>query len=256
MKCVILAGGRGTRLAEETERKPKPMVPIGERPILWHIMKLYSHFGVNDFVICLGYLGYHIKEYFSNYSLHNADVTIDMVENATTFHATRNEPWRVTLVETGLETMTGGRLAKVRSYLDPGEPFCMTYGDGVADLDVAKVVAHHRRLGRKATITCVRPPARFGRVGVDGDKATFFQEKPAGESGLINGGFFVLEPAVLDYCVSDDTIWENEPLHRLAAEDQLSAWVHDGYWQPMDTLRDRNALEDLWASGQAPWKLW
>lgn len=256
MKCVILAGGKGTRLAEETSSRPKPMVSIGDRPILWHIMKIYAAHGVNEFVVCLGYMGYSIKEYFSNYYLHNADVTFDLVNNRVEYHEHRNEPWKVTLVDTGLETMTGGRLRRIRPYLDEAEPFCMTYGDGVADVDISATIAFHRARGRKATVTCVQPQARFGHVTIDRDQATSFEEKPLSEGGHINGGFFVLQPSALDYCTEDNTIWEREPLRRLSADGELSAWIHQGFWQPMDTLRDRITLEELWASGKASWKIW
>jgi glucose-1-phosphate cytidylyltransferase len=256
MKCVILAGGKGTRLAEETSIRPKPMVSIGDRPILWHIMKIYAAHGVNDFIICLGHLGYSIKEYFSNYYLHNADVTFDIGSNTIQYHEHRNEPWKVTLVDTGQETMTGGRLRRIRRYLDDGEPFCMTYGDGVANVNISATIDFHRAQGRKATVTCVRPQARFGHVIIDGGRAIEFEEKPLSEGGHVNGGFFVLQTSALDYCTAEDTIWEREPLRRLAEEGELSAWMHDGFWQPMDTLRDRMTLEELWTSGKAHWKVW
>jgi len=256
MQCVILAGGKGTRLAEESSVRPKPMVEIGGRPIMWHIMKTYAEHGVNDFVVCLGYRGYVIKEYFSNYFLHQADVTFDMVENRIQFHDTRSEPWRVTLVDTGEETMTGGRLKAVRRYLDKDQPFCMTYGDGVSDVDIKSEIAFHKSRGRRATMTCVRPPARFGRIMLDGDQISSFMEKPQTEGGLINGGFFVLEPRVLDLIADETTTWEREPLETLAHQGQLSAWVHEGFWQPMDTLRDKEVLNRLWDAGKAPWKIW
>ena len=256
MRCVILAGGKGTRIAEESSVRPKPMVEIGGRPILWHIMKAYARHGVNDFVVCLGYRGYVIKEYFSNYFLHQADVTFDMVENHIQYHDTRSEPWRVTLVDTGEETMTGGRLRAVRRYLDKDQPFCMTYGDGVSDVDVRSEIAFHQSRGRKATMTCVRPPARFGRIVMDDDRISRFEEKPQTEGGLINGGFFVLEPSVLDLITDEATTWEREPLESLAHQGQLSAWVHEGFWQPMDTLRDKEVLNRLWDAGKAPWKIW
>ena len=256
MKCVLLAGGKGSRIAEESTVRPKPMVEIGGRPILWHIMKLYSSFGINDFVVCLGYKGYVIKEYFANYFLHQADVTFDMTRNETEYHNCRSEPWRVTLVDTGEETMTGGRLGRVRDYLEPAEPFCMTYGDGLADLDIRAQIEFHRQQRRKATMACVRPPARFGRVAVKGSAVESFAEKPQSDGGLINGGFFVLEPSVLDLISADGTVWEQEPLETLAARNELSAWVHLGFWQPMDTLRDKQHLNSLWDSGAAPWKLW
>lgn len=256
MKCVILAGGMGTRLAEETGIRPKPMVEIGERPILWHIMKLYTHHKVTDFVICLGYKGYLIKEYFANYHLHGADVTIDLVDNKIEYHHRRNEPWRITLVDTGLETMTGGRLRRVREYLDPNEPFCMTYGDGVSNIDIGAEVAFHRKHGLKATVACVRPPARFGSLVLDGDKVVNFEEKPLAESGLINGGFFVLDPSVIDLISDDSTVWEREPMEKLARSGQLAAWQHTDFWQPMDTLRDKQQLTRLWEAKKAPWKTW
>jgi glucose-1-phosphate cytidylyltransferase len=256
MKCVILAGGMGTRLAEETSIRPKPMIEIGERPILWHIMKLYTHHGVTEFIVCLGYRGYMIKEYFANYHLHSADVTIDLGANNIVYHHRRNEPWRIALVDTGDQTMTGGRLKRVRPYLDDGAPFCMTYGDGLANIDLTAEIAFHQKHGRKATVACVRPPARFGSIVLSGDKVTAFEEKPQTASGIINGGFFVLDPSALDYVKDDTTIWEREPMENLAADDQLVAWQHDGFWQPMDTLRDKQQLTRLWESGKAPWKVW
>jgi glucose-1-phosphate cytidylyltransferase len=256
MKCVILAGGMGTRLAEETDVRPKPMIAIGDRPILWHIMKHYTHHGVNEFVICLGYKGYLIKEYFANYHLHSADVTIDIVENRIEYHYRRNEPWRVTLVDTGDDTMTGGRLRRVRSYLDPDAPFCMTYGDGLSNIDLAAEIAFHRRHGLRATVACVHPPARFGNIVLSGTTVTAFEEKPQTEGGLINGGFFVLDPSALDLVAGDGTVWEREPMESLAATRQLAAWQHHGFWQPMDTLRDKLQLTRLWDTGAAPWKVW
>jgi glucose-1-phosphate cytidylyltransferase len=256
MKCVILAGGKGTRIAEESNTRPKPMVEIGSKPILWHIMKLYASFGVNEFIVCLGYKGYMVKEYFANYFLHQADVTFDMQENLVKYHDSRSEPWKVTLVDTGEETMTGGRLLQVGRYLNAGEPFCMTYGDGLADIDVRAQLAFHRDHGRKATVSCVRPPARFGRVAIQGTQVTSFEEKPQAESGLINGGFFVLHPSVLELIDGFDTVWEKSPMESLAADGQLAAWIHRGFWQPMDTLRDKQHLNSLWESGLAPWKLW
>lgn len=255
MKAVLLAGGMGTRISEETHLKPKPMVEIGGRPILWHIMKLYSFHGVHEFVVCLGYRGYQIKEYFANYFLHMSDVTLEPATNKMEVHQNHSEPWRVTLVDTGDQTMTGGRLKRVARYLD-GDDFCFTYGDGVADVAIGDLIAHHRKQGRLATVTAVQPPGRFGTLDVDGDTVAGFLEKPRGDGGWINGGFFVLSPAVLDYIDGDDTIWERDPMERLARENQLSAYFHQGFWQPMDTLRDRNALEALWASGRAPWKVW
>lgn len=257
MRTVILAGGLGSRLGEETAVRPKPMVEIGGMPILWHIMKIYSAAGLNDFVICLGYKGYLIKEYFANYFLHTADVTIDLRNgNAMEIHHARSEPWRVTLVETGATTMTGGRLKAIRQHLDPDEPFCFTYGDGVADIDVADLVRFHRAHGRKATITSVTPPGRFGSLQFDQDRVTAFVEKPAGDGGQINGGFFVAHPSVLDLIDGPDTTWEAQPLEALAAQGELMGYRHDGFWHPMDTLRDKNHLEDLWQKGEAPWKRW
>ena len=255
MKAVILAGGLGTRLSEETVMRPKPMVEIGGKPILWHIMKYYSHFGVNDFVICLGYKGYMIKEYFANYFLHMSDVTIDLARNRTDIHENKVEPWRVTLVDTGEQTQTGGRLKRVRNYLDQ-EAFCMTYGDGVGDIDIRAQLEFHRAHGGLATITATQPPGRFGVLDVDEQRVSGIREKPKGDGAWINGGFFVLSPRVLDYIDGDDTLWERAPLERLAAEDQLFAYKHSGFWHPVDTLRDKTYLEELWATGRAPWKLW
>ena len=256
MKCVILAGGKGTRIAEESATRPKPMVEIGSRPILWHIMKLYASHGITEFVVCLGYRGYMVKEYFANYFLHQADVTFDMSANRVEYHDTRSEPWKVTLVDTGEETMTGGRLLQVGRYLNAGEPFCMTYGDGLSNVDIAAEIAFHRERGCKATVACVRPPARFGRIVLDGNLVNSFEEKPQAEGGLINGGFFVLDPSVLELIDGLDTVWEKQPMESLAASGQLAAWVHRGFWQPMDTLRDKQNLHALWESGAAPWKLW
>lgn len=254
-KAVILAGGLGTRLGEETSVRPKPMVEIGGMPILWHIMKIYSAHGINDFIVCLGYKGYIIKEYFANYFLHMADVTLDLTSNSMEVHENWSEPWKITLVETGADTMTGGRLKAVRRYLTEGEPFCFTYGDGVATVDVSALMAFHASHGRRATITAVSPPGRFGALEIDGDIVRSFQEKPAGDGGLINGGFFVADPSVLDLVTGPDTIWEREPLEQLAAAGDLVAFRHDGFWQPMDTLRDKIYLEKLWHDG-APWKVW
>ncbi len=253
--AVILAGGLGTRLSEETETRPKPMLEIGGYPLLWHIMKIYSAAGINDFIICLGYKGYLIKEYFSNYHLHMSDVTLDMAENKTVVHHRRAEPWRVTLVETGIDTMTGGRLRRVRDYVG-NEDFCLTYGDGVADLDIRRTIDFHAAHKKLATVTAVRPPARFGALDIDGDLVRSFQEKPIGDGGWINGGFFVLSPRVFDYIAGDATIWEREPLEKLVREGQLAAYRHEGFWEPMDTLREKRHLEQLWASGKPPWKLW
>lgn len=255
MKAVILAGGLGTRISEETGVKPKPMIEIGDKPILWHIMKLYSHYSVDDFVIPLGYKGYQIKEYFQNYWLHNADVTFDMQNRSVEVHQDANEPWRVTLVDTGVETMTGGRIKHLAPYLQ--ETFMLTYGDGVADVDLQALLAFHRAHGKLATLTAVQPSGRFGAMELDnGDSVTAFQEKPVGDGGWINGGFFVCEPGVLEYIGGDSTLWEKEPLESLATDGQLMAFRHTGFWQPMDTLRDRNHLESLWDSGEAPWKVW
>ncbi|ASU40578.1 glucose-1-phosphate cytidylyltransferase [Herbaspirillum sp. meg3] len=255
MKAVILAGGLGTRLSEETQVKPKPMVEIGGRPILWHIMKNYSSHGVHEFVICLGYKGYLIKEYFANYFLHMSDVTFDMANNQMQVHQASAEPWKVTLVDTGDNTMTGGRLKRVASYLGD-EDFCFTYGDGVSDVDISKLIQFHCEHGRLATVTAVQPLGRFGSLEIDDEIITGFKEKPRGEGGWINGGFFVLSPKVIDY-ISDDSIsWERQPMERLAVEGQLSAFKHDGFWQPMDTLREKILLEELWTSGKASWKTW
>ena len=255
MKAVILAGGLGTRLAEETQIKPKPMVEIGGMPILWHIMKIYSSHGIHDFIVCLGYKGYLIKEFFANYFLHTSDVTFDMRDNHMEVHERHSEPWRVTLVDTGEDTMTGGRLKRVSHYLDD-QPFCFTYGDGVADVDVSALVAFHAGHGKLATVTAVLPPGRYGALECDGSQVAGFREKPPGETGWINGGFFVLSPGVLDYIAGDATFWEQEPMNRLAAEGQLQANFHRGFWQPMDTLREKQLLEELWRSGKAPWKKW
>lgn len=255
MKAVILAGGLGTRISEETSLKPKPMIEIGGKPILWHILKIYSAHGVNDFVICCGYKGYVIKEYFANYFLHMSDVTFDMANNQMVVHQRNAEPWRVTLVDTGENTMTGGRLKRVAAFVGE-EDFCLTYGDGVGNIDVAKSLAYHQSHGRLATMTAVQPPGRFGALDLERDVVKNFLEKPHGDGGWINGGFFVLSPKVIDLIDGDDCIWERKPLERLAASGQLMAFQHDGFWQPMDTLRDKTHLEDLWASGNAPWKIW
>jgi glucose-1-phosphate cytidylyltransferase len=254
VKAVILAGGIGTRISEESHLRPKPMIEIGGRPILWHIMKIFSAGGVNDFVVCCGYLGYVIKSYFANYLLHVSDVTFDVAQNRMQIHQNGAEPWKVTLVDTGVATMTGGRLKRVRQYLGD-EEFFLTYGDGVADINVQSLLAFHRGQGLLATVTSVRPPSRFGALVMDGPRAVSFQEKPHGDS-WINGGFFVLSPRVIDYIENDMTVWEGEPLERLARERQLAAYAHEGFWHPMDTLRDKNQLESLWSSGNAPWKLW
>lgn len=254
MKAVILAGGVGTRISEESMLKPKPMIEIGGKPILWHIMKIYSAHGIQDFVICCGYKAYVIKDYFANYFLHVSDVTFDIAQNKMQVHQNGAEPWKVTLVDTGLDTMTGGRLKRVRPYLG-SEDFCFTYGDGLADLNLADLAAFHRRQNALATVTSVRPPGRFGALVTNGTKVLSFQEKPEG-SGWINGGFFVLSPQVMDYIEGDQTVWEREPLERLARKGQLAAYPHEGFWHPMDTLRDKNHLEELWNSGKAPWKVW
>lgn len=256
MKAVLLAGGLGTRLSEETTIRPKPMVEIGGRPILWHIMKLYSHHGINDFVVCCGYKGYVIKEYFANYFLHMSDVTFDMSANKMEVHERHAEPWRVTLVDTGDDTMTGGRLKRVASHIQDDEAFCFTYGDGLSDVNIGASIEFHLQHGRHATVTAVLPPGRYGAIECAGDQVTRFVEKPRGDGGLINGGFFVLSPAVLDYIDGDEISWEGRPLARLSADGEMMAFEHSGFWQPMDTLRDKNMLEELWSSGKAPWKCW
>jgi len=256
MKAVILAGGQGTRLSEETGTRPKPMVEIGGRPILWHILKIYSQHGISDFIICCGYKGYLIKEYFANYFLHMSDVTFDMKENRMQVHQSVAEPWRVTLIDTGDNAGTGGRLKKVAHYLEHEDAFCMTYGDGVADLDISAAIRFHGSHGRQVTVTAVQPPARFGGLGIDGTSIAAFQEKPKGEGGWINGGFFVLSPAALSEIRDDTTMFEAEPMMNLTQKKQVQAYFHRGFWQPMDTLRDKHKLEELWASGKAPWKTW
>jgi glucose-1-phosphate cytidylyltransferase len=255
MKAVILAGGMGSRLAEETATRPKPMVEIGGKPILWHIMKIYAAHGIDEFVVCLGYRGYMIKEYFANYYLHTCDVTFDIAGNAMEVHRSEAEPWKVTLVDTGDTTNTGGRLKRVLSYLN-GEDFCFTYGDGVSDLDVRALVDHHRAHGKLATVTAVQPGGRFGALTIAGDQVRGFQEKPVEDGGWINGGFFVLSPRAVDYVAGDETAWEDEPLRRLAADGELRAYRHGGFWYAMDTVRDRNHLQRLWAAGDAPWNVW
>lgn len=255
MKAVILAGGLGTRISEETSTRPKPMVEIGGKPILWHIMKMYSSHGINDFVVCCGYKGYVIKEYFANYFLHMSDVTFDMEHNKMEVHQRNAEPWKVTLVDTGDDTMTGGRLRRVRQYLGD-EDFCFTYGDGVSDVNITETIKFHKQQNTLATLTATQPPGRFGALSMSEHKVHGFQEKPQGDGGWINGGFFVLSPKVIDYINQDATVWEKEPMERLAKEGQLSAYFHSGFWQPMDTLRDKNHLEELWQSGKAPWKVW
>lgn len=256
MKAVILAGGLGTRLAEETSVRPKPMVEIGGKPILWHIMKMYSHHGINDFMICCGYKGYVIKEYFANYFLHMSDVTFDMRSNEMHVHEKRAEPWKVTLVDTGDNSMTGGRLARVADHIRTEDAFCFTYGDGVGDIDISAAIAFHCQHGKAATLTATLPPGRFGALDIEAGQVKSFKEKPKGDGAMVNGGFFVLSPEVLSYVRGDSTIWEQEPLMKLAEERQLMAFEHTGFWQPMDTLRDKQLLEELWSTGQAPWKKW
>jgi glucose-1-phosphate cytidylyltransferase len=256
MKAVILAGGLGTRISEETHLKPKPMIEIGGKPILWHILKLYSAHGVNDFVICCGYRGYVIKEYFANYFLHMSDVTFDMQTNRMEVHEKKAEPWKVTLVDTGDDTLTGGRLKRVAKHVQDEEAFCFTYGDGLADVDIGKLTAFHKSHGKKATVTAVQPPGRYGAIEKSGDQVTGFIEKPRGDGGLINGGFFVLSPKCIDLIDGDETSWEAQPLTKLASDGEMMAFDHHGFWQPMDTLRDKTYLEDLWDSGKAPWKIW
>jgi glucose-1-phosphate cytidylyltransferase len=257
MKAVILAGGLGTRISEETRARPKPMIEIGGKPILWHILKMYSAHGINDFIICCGYKGYVIKEYFANYFLHVSDVTIDLVGNKSIVHNHKAEPWKITLIDTGENTMTGGRIKRIKEFIENDEAFCMTYGDGVGNVDISDSIKLHKAHGKLATITAVRPPGRFGAISFNSDgDVTSFQEKPVGDGAMINGGFFVLNPAVLDLIDGDNTLWEREPLERLANSGQIAAYKHEGFWQPMDTLRDKNYLEELWEDGAAPWKVW
>ena len=256
MKAVILAGGLGTRISEETDLKPKPMISIGGMPILWHIMKMYSHHGINEFVVCCGYKGYVIKEYFANYFLHMSDVTFDMSENRMTVHNQKAEPWKVTLVDTGDNTMTGGRLKRVAGYLQDEDIFCLTYGDGLSDVNITELIAFHKAQQVKATVTAVLPPGRFGALDVTGNRVNSFREKPQGDGANVNGGFFVLSTKVIDYISGDKTIWERGPIERLSKEGDLAAYQHGGFWQPMDTLRDKIHLEELWQSGKAPWKVW
>ncbi len=256
MKAVILAGGLGTRISEESHLKPKPMIEIGGKPIIWHILKIYSAHGINDFIICLGYKGYVVKEYFANYFLHTSDVTFDMQNNRMEVHERHAEPWRVTLVDTGEHTQTGGRLKRVSPFLNPDEPFCFTYGDGLSDIDIGASIAFHKAHQASATISAVTPPGRFGALRVNDDHVQAFEEKPAGDGGMINGGFFVLNPEVIDLIDGDHTVWEKYPLETLASQGRLVAWSHQGFWQPMDTLRDKNHLEELWRTGRAPWKIW
>ena len=255
MKAVILAGGLGTRISEETALKPKPMIEIGGKPILWHIMKIYSHYGVNEFIICCGYKGYMIKEYFANYFLHQSDVTIDLISNKMEIHKKRAEPWKITLIDTGEHTMTGGRIKKLKNYFND-EDFCLTYGDGLANINIKQLINFHKKHGKLATITSVHPPGRFGAVEIKNSQVTSFIEKPIGESGYINGGFFVLNSKVIDYIKGYDTIWEKEPLSNLSRDGELMAFEHKNFWQPMDTLREKNYLENLWNSNKAPWKTW
>jgi glucose-1-phosphate cytidylyltransferase len=256
MKAVILAGGLGTRISEETHIKPKPMIEIGGKPILWHILKTYSYHGINDFIICCGYKGYVIKEYFANYFLHMSDVTFDMSKNSMQVHQQNAEPWKVTLVDTGDTTMTGGRLKRIASYLKDEELFCFTYGDGLSDVNITKVIEFHRRKKTKATLTAAYPPGRFGALGINGELVSQFQEKPKGDGAMINAGFFVLSPSVIELIDGDDSVWEEAPLKLLSETGELAAYKHHGFWQPMDTLRDKTHLEDLWVKGSAPWKIW
>ena len=257
MKAIILAGGLGTRLAEETSARPKPMIEIGGKPILWHIMKMYSNFGINEFVICLGYRGYMVKEYFTNYGMHMSDITVDLRNNSIEVHRNDSEDWKISLIDTGPLTMTGGRLRRAMPFIGNDESFCLTYGDGVSDVDIGSAIAFHREHGKRATVTAVRPASRFGQLDLDGDAVRAFAEKPVDEGGWINGGFFVLSRDVKDYLGHDDEcVWERAPLERLAAEGELRSYFHDGFWQPMDTLRDRQMLEAMWERGEAPWKTW
>jgi glucose-1-phosphate cytidylyltransferase len=256
MKAVILAGGLGTRISEETHLKPKPMIEIGSKPILWHIMKMYSYHGINNFIICCGYKGYLIKEYFANYSLHQSDVTLDLLNNNTIVHNDRSEPWIITLVDTGENSMTGGRIAAIKDYLDKDDTFCLTYGDGLSDINISDTIKFHKNHGKMATITAVIPPARFGALNISESVVKDFIEKPTGDGGMINGGFFVLSKDIFNLIEGKDTVWEQEPLRQLARENQLMAFEHNGFWQPMDTLRDKELLESLWYKNQAPWKKW
>ncbi|MBC7916899.1 MAG: glucose-1-phosphate cytidylyltransferase [Rhodoferax sp.] len=256
MKAVILAGGLGTRISEETHLRPKPMIEIGGMPVLWHIMKIYSHYGINDFIVCCGYKGYMIKEYFANYFLHMSDITFDLANNSMQVHQRKSEPWKVTLVDTGADTMTGGRIKRIGSYLNANEPFCLTYGDGVSDVDVGALIAFHKAHGLRATLTATYPPGRFGALDIQNQRVGSFREKPKGDGAMVNGGFFVLSPEVLGLVQDDQSVWEREPLETLAQSGQLAAFEHPGFWQPMDTLRDKTYLDELWASGQAPWKVW
>ena len=254
MKAVILAGGQGTRISEETHLKPKPMIEIGGKPILWHILKTYSAYDINEFIICLGYKGYQIKEYFANYYLHESDLTIDIQKNSLEIHETKADPWKITLIDTGDNSMTGGRIKRISKYLD--DTFCLTYGDGLSNVDVSQIIATHKKNNTLATQTAVQPPGKFGAITIENEKVTTFEEKPKGDAGWVNGGFFVLEPSVVDYIQGDTTMFEREPLQQLTKENQLSAYYHRGFWHPMDTLRDKNKLEELWSNGNAPWKVW
>jgi glucose-1-phosphate cytidylyltransferase len=256
MKAVILAGGLGTRIAEETSTRPKPMVEIGGKPILWHIMKSYSFHGVNEFIICCGYKGYMIKEYFANYFLHMSDITFDLENNQMKVHHKRAEPWKVTLIDTGNDSMTGGRLLRIAKYIQNEDTFCFTYGDGLTDVNIAETIKFHKKHGKIATLTATYPPGRFGALNIVNSEVRQFEEKPKGDGGMVNGGYFILSPKVLDYLEEDATIWEEKPMKKLAANNELMAFEHDGFWQPMDTLRDKHLLEDLWKSGKAPWKIW
>ncbi|MCB0370416.1 MAG: glucose-1-phosphate cytidylyltransferase, partial [Bdellovibrionales bacterium] len=253
---VILAGGLGTRISEESHLRPKPMIEIGLFPVLWHIMKIYSHYGLNDFIICCGYKGYVIKEYFANYFIHNSDITFNLKSNKVEIHSNSSEPWSVTCVDTGSETMTGGRIKRIKPYLDEDEDFCLTYGDGVGDINISELINFHKSHNKLATVTATKPPGRFGQLSISGDKVESFIEKPIGDGSYINGGFFVLHPKVVDYISDDKTVWEKTPLEKLAKNDELLAYIHEGFWQPMDTLRDKNYLESLWNANQAPWKVW
>jgi glucose-1-phosphate cytidylyltransferase len=256
MKAVILAGGLGTRISEESSVRPKPMIEIGGKPILWHIMKMYSHYGINDFIVCCGYKGYVIKEYFANYFLHMSDISFDIKNNSMQVHQHYSEPWKVTLIDTGEQTMTGGRLKRVQQYVENEEAFCMTYGDGVSNIDIAALIKFHQKQGLLATLTAVYPPGRFGALDIRDHKVNTFREKPKGDGGMINGGFFVLSPKIFPLLKDDSTVWEQEPLEALANQKQIAAYEHHDFWQPMDTLRDKNYLEELWADGKAPWKSW
>ncbi|USK57222.1 glucose-1-phosphate cytidylyltransferase [Cytobacillus solani] len=255
MQVVILAGGYGTRISEETHLKPKPMIEIGGKPLLWHIMKIYSHYGINDFIICLGYKGYVIKEYFSNYFLHMSDITFDMSKSETIIHQNKAEPWRITLVDTGQETLTGGRIKKIKDYIKD-QTFCLTYGDGLSNINISELIKFHNKHEKHATVSAVQPPGRFGEIILQNDQVSGFNEKPKGDGNWVNGGFFVLDSAVFNYISDDKTVWEREPLERLAKENQLVAFQHTGFWQPMDTLRDRMKLEDMWSKDKAPWRVW